>query len=157
MMKRLLIFTTFSLFFTTFSHLCMADTLRIYVVGYHFENETFRIFTNTNIYEKKVSKGTNSFAFDIVLPENVKDGQQLDVKIYRKRKLGFIWRDIDVAIMYNNRRKYCILDRGRKVKNKYSFISYWEDFILGIGSSDFWERGEIPEYARCKVIQDPWK
>jgi len=141
----------FIIFFFLKTIYSFGDTLKVHIIGYFFSGETYKIYYNEKIYTKKMGIGSDAFAFLIYIPDTIHDKQIINMHIYRKKRFGYKFRDIQLMVTYDDRRKYLILLRDNRVKKRYSLSLLWADFTF-IKNMAYWEKNKIPKWAECDSI-----
>lgn len=136
-----------------FSHLHSKDSIRVYVTGYNFNKETYKIRINGNEYQKKVSKGLDAFSFWVVVADSAKEGDILDVQIGIKRKFSFKYKYLQEDIFYQPTIGYCILERTHRRKRRHPLELKYQNspFYMPQVKSDFWNRNII--FDRYRIIK----
>jgi hypothetical protein len=136
-------------------NLCHAsDTLRVYVTGYFFNGETYRVYYNGHLMEWESNVGSDFSAFDIELPDSIEDGQRLNMEIYRKGRFGMFWRDTRTDVVYNSKRSYCILMVSFRLKKRYSLNNEWSDYhYQTFALKEDWVSNPITKSARWVMLR----
>ncbi len=104
------------------------DSLTLHFVGY-FKNERFQILHDSLIYEVEMNQSklvpVSGFAVKILLPNDVKDGELLNLVVKRKGRVNLRFKDTRCYVQYMSNMPYCVFIRTQRVRNKYSFYHFW--------------------------------
>ena len=128
-----------------------AKPLRVHVVGFFFKNETFAFTYNQKRYVKHVVKGQNQFAFNIEISDSFMDSQRVDLHVSRKARFGR-FKNTQVEIDYNLYRKYLVLYRSHRLKNRYAFEVFWSNTPMGYGNPEIFLDDSIPNNLGVDTI-----
>lgn len=105
------------------------DSLLVRVIGKFKKNEFFKFYCDSNrvynIYSPKTSDNQFALFFYILLPENIKDGDQIPLSIYRKKGRWGNYRSVNFYAVYQKDIKYFVLYRSYRQKNRYCFSYLW--------------------------------
>jgi len=129
-----------------------SDTIKVHFIGYGFKNETYKIFYNGLEYSKKTNFGTDAFAINIFVPDSIKNGQRINMRIYRRGNFRLRFIDTQVKVHFESNKNYLVVYRDFKLKNRYSFTVFWTD-VGFIKNETFWDSGPIPDRAKCDRIR----
>jgi len=118
---------------SAYSQKCNQDSLRILLQS--IENgESYEVYYADSLIGKfscETNKPRYDFfcAFHLTIPvdSTMKDGEFLDLEIYRKSKYGHIYRNTNIVIVYNSHEKYLRIYRDHRVKNRYALSYMWRD------------------------------
>ncbi len=105
------------------------DSLKIHGLGY-FKDETFRFYYDSLIYTVKMENTSKTvdpitgFTFKIPLPEDIREGDILNLVVKRKSKYGLFYRDIKLYFEYRNL-DYLVLVRDFRQRDRYPLCAFW--------------------------------
>lgn len=131
------------------------DSTKVFVAGWFFKGETYYIHVNNQVYKIKCKWGSDAFSFYVLHSDSIKDGEFMKLTIWRKGRWGLRYFDTNTVIMYDDSRKYLVLSRSNRVKNRYSFEVEWlNNHPSSLGYPRFWDTEDISFDKRLVNIKD---
>jgi hypothetical protein len=100
------------------------DSLAVYVFG-DFKNETFKFFSQDKVITHKFTRGHSVIVFYIKIDSTIKNGDKINLSIHRKGGLFSKFKSTYFFPHFVEGKKYFIVYRDFKLKNKYSFSEHW--------------------------------
>jgi len=110
------------------------DSLKIYFIGSFLHSEKYLITYEGNLLKKYCVKSYFGDTLKIERPLKYKSMEFLPIKIFKKY-LGF-YKDTEISILNYPDKKYLLIYRDKRMRNRYSLNYYWFDnpFEIPIGS-----------------------
>jgi hypothetical protein len=123
-MKKILLILVLAVSFRSYA----SDSLTIYLQGLK-PGEKYKVYLKGYLIgDFQCKKKSCTFQFKIL--DEYENGEPLGLRIYRKCKMCFSYKDTYFGTFYDSKKKYLIIYRNEKLKNKYAIEPLWKDEIL---------------------------